>query len=324
MPAVEMVRFVSSGTEAGMSVLRLARAATGREKIVKFRGCYHGHADSLLVDAGSGVLTLGIPGTPGVTHGAAADTLIADFNDLGSVARLLEANRGEVAAVIVEPVAGNMGVIGPASGFLEGLRRLTTDHGALLIFDEVITGFRAAAGGAQERFGVTPDLTMLGKIIGGGMPVGAYGGRRELMELVAPAGSVYQAGTLSGNPVAMAAGIATLRALADPGVYGRLEESGAALESGLLAAARAAGVPLSVNRVGSLLTAFFTDAPVDSYATAMAADTVRFGAFFRAMLDAGVYLPPSQFEAWFISTAHGDAEIEQTVSAAREAMTRTR
>ncbi len=320
MPAVEMVRFVSSGTEAAMSALRLARAATGREKVIKFRGCYHGHADSLLAEAGSGMLTLGIPATPGVTRGAAADTLVAEFNDLASVERLLAANPGQVAAVIVEPVAGNMGVVPPAPGFLEGLRARTAEHGTLLIFDEVITGFRVARGGAQERYGVRPDLTVLGKVIGGGLPVGAYGGRRDLMELVAPAGPVYQAGTLSGNPAAMAAGIATLRTLAEPGVYERLETVAAALAEGLAEAARAAGVPLAVNRVGSMLTPFFTAGPVDGYAAAMRADTTRFAAFFRAMLDAGVYLPPSQFEAWFVSTAHGEAEVEATVATARRAM----
>ncbi|MGD9892553.1 MAG: glutamate-1-semialdehyde 2,1-aminomutase [Dehalococcoidia bacterium] len=319
MPSVEMLRFVSSGTEASMSALRLARAATGRDKIIKFRGCYHGHTDSLLVDAGSGALTLGIPGTPGVTKGAASDTLVAEFNDLASVERLLKANRGEVATVVVEPAAGNMGVIAPAPGFLEGLRRLTSEHGALLMFDEVITGFRVAPGGAQERYGVTPDLTVLGKIIGGGMPVGAYGGRADLMSMVAPAGPVYQAGTLSGNPAAMAAGIATLRALAEPGIYDRLEETAAALERGLLDAARAAGRPFAVNRVGSLLTPFFTDGPIDGYAAAMRSDTAAFGAFFRSMLDTGIYLPPSQFEAWFVSTAHGEPEVELTLSAARRA-----
>ena len=320
MPAVEMVRFVSSGTEAAMSALRLARAATGRDKIVKFRGCYHGHTDSLLVDAGSGALTLGIPGTPGVTRGAAADTLVAEFNDLASVERLLDANPGAVAAIVVEPVAGNMGVIAPAPGFLPGLRALATAHAALLVFDEVITGFRVGPGGAQALYGVTPDLTVLGKIIGGGLPVGAYGGRRDLMALVAPSGPVYQAGTLSGNPAAMAAGIATLRALAAPGIYDRLERTAAALAEGLDDAARTAGVPLTVTRVGSLLTPFFARGPVTGYAGAMTADMTRFAAFFRAMLDTGVYLPPSQFEAWFVSTAHGEAEVEATVSAARHAL----
>lgn len=300
-----------------MSALRLARAATGREKLIKFRGCYHGHADSLLVEAGSGVLTLGIPGTPGVTRGAAADTLVAEFNDLVSVERLLSANRGTVAAVIIEPVAANMGVIRPADGFLSGLRSLTTTHGALLIFDEVITGFRVAPGGAQALYGVSPDLTILGKIIGGGMPVGAYGGRRDLMSQIAPAGPVYQAGTLSGNPAAMAAGIATLRALAEPGVYERLEQRAAFLAEGLRDAAGAADVPLTLNRVGSLLTPFFSAGPVVDYRGAMTADTARFGRFFTSMLNQGVYLPPSQYEAWFVSTAHGEREYTETVTAAR-------
>jgi glutamate-1-semialdehyde 2,1-aminomutase len=319
MPAVEMVRFVSSGTEATMSALRLARAATSRDKIVKFRGCYHGHADSLLVEAGSGVLTLSIPGTPGVTRGAAADTLVADFNDLASVERLFAANPGQIAVVVVEPVAGNMGVVEPAAGFLQGLRDLTSRHGALLLFDEVMTGFRVGSGGAQGRYGVTPDLTALGKIIGGGMPVGAYGGRRDLMEMIAPAGPVYQAGTLSGNPAAMAAGIATLRALQQPGVYEGLEVSTETLAQGLRAAAAAAGTALTVNRAGSMLTAFFTAGPVDGYAQATASDTARFGRFFQSMLDQGVYLPPAQFEAWFGSTAHGEREVEATLAAARRA-----
>jgi len=319
MPSVEMLRFVSSGTEATMSLLRLGRAATGRDKVIKFRGCYHGHVDSLLVKAGSGALTLGIPGTPGVTQGTAADTLVAEYNDLASVERLLDANRGDVALVIVEPVAGNMGVVPPAEGFLQGLRGLTTARGVLLVFDEVISGFRAGPGGAQELYGVTPDLTALGKIIGGGMPVGAYGGRRELMEMVAPSGPVYQAGTLSGNPAAMAAGIATLRALAEPGIYDRLETTAAALQAGLRNAAREAGVPLTVNRAGSLLTPFFTDRPVTNDTDALTADTARFGTFFRAMLGQGIYLPPSQFEAWFVSTAHGGDEVDATVAAARAA-----
>ncbi len=319
MPALELMRFVSSGTEASMSALRLARAATGREKIIKFRGCYHGHADSLLVEAGSGALTLGIPGTPGVTRGAAADTLVAEFNDASTVQQLLANNTGEVAAIIVEPVAANMGVVPPAAGFLESLRSLASSHGALLIFDEVITGFRVAPGGAQARYGVKPDLTVLGKIIGGGMPVGAYGGRRELMQQMAPVGPVYQAGTLSGNPAAMAAGIATLKALDDPALYDRLEATSAMLEQGLREAAQAAGVPLTLNRVGSLLTPFFTGGPVTGYAGAMSANTNQFAAFFRAMLDRGIYLPPSQFEAWFTSTAHGDAEVEATIAAAQQA-----
>ncbi len=319
MPSLEMMRFVSSGTEASMSALRLARAATNREKIIKFRGCYHGHADSLLVEAGSGALTLGIPGTPGVTRGAAAGTLVAEFNDAASVEQILAANAGEVAAIIVEPVAANMGVVPPAGGFLQRLRALASSHGALLIFDEVITGFRVAPGGAQALYGVVPDLTVLGKIIGGGMPVGAYGGRRDLMQLMAPAGPVYQAGTLSGNPAAMAAGIATLRALDAPALYDRLEATSAMLEEGLRAAANAAGAQLALNRVGSLLTPFFTAGPVSGYAGAMSADTSRFAAFFRAMLDRGVYLPPSQFEAWFTSTAHGEREVEATIAAARQA-----
>lgn len=319
MPSLEMMRFVSSGTEASMSALRLARAATNREKIIKFRGCYHGHADSLLVEAGSGALTLGIPGTPGVTRGAAAGTLVAEFNDAASVEQILAANAGEVAAIIVEPVAANMGVVPPAGGFLQRLRALASSHGALLIFDEVITGFRVAPGGAQALYGVVPDLTVLGKIIGGGMPVGAYGGRRDLMQLMAPAGPVYQAGTLSGNPAAMAAGIATLRALDAPALYDRLEVTSAMLEEGLRAAANAAGAQLALNRVGSLLTPFFTAGPVSGYAGAMSADTSRFAAFFRAMLDRGVYLPPSQFEAWFTSTAHGEREVEATIAAARQA-----
>ncbi|HZU78132.1 MAG TPA: aminotransferase class III-fold pyridoxal phosphate-dependent enzyme, partial [Dehalococcoidia bacterium] len=270
-----------------------------------------------LAQAGSGLLTLGIPSTPGVTAGATADTLIAEFNDLASVEALLRAN--SVAAVIVEPVAGNMGVVAPRPGFLQGLRSLTTAHGALLIFDEVITGFRVAPGGAQALYGVRPDLTVLGKVIGGGMPVGAYGGRRDLLHMVAPAGPVYQAGTLSGNPAAMAAGIATLQALAAPGIYERLEATSAALQRGLEEAAAEAGVPLTVNRAGSLLTPFFAAGPVEGYAAAMAADTARFATFFRAMLAQRIYLPPSQFEAWFVSAAHGEAEVEATVAAARRA-----
>ena len=314
LPSMELVRFVSSGTEATMSVLRVARAFTGREKIVKFVGCYHGHADFLLVQAGSGVATLGLPDSPGVTPGAVADTLTAPFNDLDAVERLLEAN--DVAAVILEPVVGNMGLVLSGPGFLEGLRQLTIDHGALLVFDEVMTGFRVHPSGAQALYGVTPDLTTLGKVIGGGLPVGAYGGRREIMELVAPAGPVYQAGTLSGNPLAMTAGIETLRALAEPGVWDGLERAGARLEAGL----RSLGDGVQVARAGTMFGMFFSDVPVTSWDTAKAADTARFAAFHAAMLDRGVYLAPSQFEAGFLSTEHGDSEIDATLDAAREAL----
>ncbi|HJR95687.1 MAG TPA: glutamate-1-semialdehyde 2,1-aminomutase [Gaiellaceae bacterium] len=314
LPTMELVRFVSSGTEATMSALRLARAFTGREKIVKFVGCYHGHADFLLVQAGSGVATLGLPDSPGVTQGAVADTLTAPFNDLEAVERLLAAN--EVAAVILEPVVGNMGLVLPQPGFLEGLRELTSEHGALLVFDEVMTGFRVHPGGAQALYGVTPDLTTLGKVIGGGLPVGAYGGRREIMELVAPAGPVYQAGTLSGNPLAMTAGIETLRALAEPGVWDALERAGARIEAGL----RSLGDGVQVARAGTMFGMFFSDAPVTSWDTAKAADTARYAAFHAAMLDRGVYLAPSQFEAGFLSTEHGPAEIDATLDAARDAL----
>ncbi len=315
MPSIELVRFVSSGTEATMSALRLARAFTGREKIVKLTGCYHGHADFLLVQAGSGVATLGLPDSPGVTRGAVADTLTADFNDLGSVERLF-ADHDDIAAVIVEPVVGNMGLVPPLPGFLEGLRALTSEHGALLVFDEVMTGFRVHPGGAQALYGVTPDLTALGKVIGGGLPVGAYGGRREIMELVAPAGPVYQAGTLSGNPLAMTAGIETLRELVEPGVWEAVEDATASLVAGLAAL----GAPVQLAQVGTMFGIFFTDAPVTSWSEAKAADTERFAAFHRALLDRGVYLAPSQFEAGFVSTAHGEAEIEATVAAADDAL----
>ena len=327
LPSVEMVRFVNSGTEATMSALRLARAYTRRDKIIKFDGCYHGHADGLLVKAGSGVATLGLPDSPGVPESYAQHTLVAPYNDLEAVARLLEANRGQVAAAIVEPIAANMGVVPPTPSFLEGLRQLTRDSGSLLIFDEVITGFRVGWSGAQGLYGISPDLTCLGKIIGGGLPVGAYGGRREIMEMVAPLGPVYQAGTLSGNPLAMAAGLATLRELhpvvspAEPkeGVYKQLEERSARLAEGLQAAAREAGITVVGNRVGSVMTLFFTDQGVTDYASARTSDAQKYAAFFRAMLERGVYLAPSQFEAAFVSTAHAEADIEETVKAAEDA-----
>jgi len=317
-PSVELVRFVNSGTEATMSAIRVARAYTGRPKILKFDGCYHGHADSLLVKAGSGVLTFNAPDSAGVTAAAAGETLSAPYNDLATVERIFEAHGREIAAVIVEPVAGNMGVVPPKPGFLEGLRRLTAEAGALLVFDEVITGFRLAPGGAQELYGITPDLTCLGKILGGGLPVGAYGGRREIMSLVAPLGPVYQAGTLSGNPLAMAAGLATLRTLLEPGSYERLETVSHRLAEGLAEAAREAGVPVRVNRVGSMLTVFFTGDEVTDYEGARRADTARFARFFHGMLGRGVLLPPSQFEALFVSLAHAEAEVEFTVQAARQ------
>ena len=319
-PSMEMVRLVSSGTEAGMSAIRVARGFTGRDVIVKFDGCYHGHADSLLVKAGSGGATFGVPDSKGVPAALAELTLTVAFNDLQAVRDLFRVKGDAIAAVIVEPVAGNMGVVPPAPGFLEGLREVTREHGALLIFDEVITGFRIAYGGAQEKYGVQPDLTCLGKIIGGGLPVGAYGGRRQIMSEVSPLGGVYQAGTLSGNPLAVAGGLAALRALADRRAYARLETLGARLEQGLRAGADKAGVPLTVNRVGSMLTAFFCATPVTDYASACRADTARYARFFSAMLERGMYLAPSQFEAAFVSLAHSDADLEAAARAAAEAL----
>ncbi len=320
VPSVEMLRLVSSGTEAVMSAVRVARAFTGRAKVLKFNGCYHGHADGMLVKAGSGAATLGVPTSAGVPETYAAETLVAEYNDLDSVGALLEAHVNQVAAVIVEPVAGNMGVVPPEPGFLEGLRRLADEAGALLIFDEVITGFRVAYGGAQARFGITPDLTCLGKIIGGGLPVGAFGGRADVMSMVAPLGPAYQAGTLSGNPLAVAAGTACLEALAEPGTYEALEALGAQAEAGLRAAAEAAGTPMTINRVGSMFTAFFTPGPVRTWADAAAADTERYASFFHGLLERGVYVAPSQFEAGFVSLAHTPEDVALAGKAAAEAL----
>ena len=314
-PSMERVRMVSSGTEATMSAIRLARGATGRDKIIKFAGCYHGHSDSLLVKAGSGALTHGVPDSPGVPAALAGNTIVAPYNDLDAVKKILDAEGGEIACLIVEPVAGNMGVVPPADGFLVGLRELTRRHGILLIFDEVITGFRVAHGGAQELFGIAPDLTCLGKIIGGGLPVGAFGGSQEIMEQLSPVGPVYQAGTLSGNPIAMAAGIATLERLKEPGVYEELDRLARALAETVRAAADDRGIPHRINRVGSMQNLFFTDREVETFNDVMTCDLDRFSKFFQAMLDGGIYLPPSQFETWFISLAHGDGEIEATAAA---------
>jgi glutamate-1-semialdehyde 2,1-aminomutase len=323
MPSMELVRLVSSGTEAAMSAVRVARAFTGRDQVLKFEGCYHGHADAFLVKAGSGATTLGTPTSPGVPRHVAEDTLLARYNDLASVDAVLRDHRGTVAAVIVEPIAGNMGVVPPADGFLAGLRDRCSAHGIVLVFDEVISGFRAAAGGAQAIYGVRPDLTCLGKIIGGGLPVGAYGGRADIMSLVAPAGPVYQAGTLSGNPLAMTAGLWALDRLT-PKLYATLAARGRQLAAGLAQAARAAKVPLQVNAFGSLLTPFFVDAPVRDYDSALRADTDAYGRFFRGMLARGIYPPPSQFEAWFISAAHTERDIARTVEAAEGAMREAR
>lgn len=321
VPSIEVVRMVNSGTEATMSAVRLARGYTGREKILKFKGHYHGHGDGFLIDAGSGPLSLGTPDSPGVTEGTARDTLTAPFNDLDAVRRILDRYEDEMAAVILEPVAGNMGCIPPENGFLEGLRSLCTERDVVLIFDEVMTGFRAAPGGAQERYGVEPDLTTLGKVIGGGLPVGAYGGSRTIMEEVAPSGPVYQAGTLSGNPLAMAAGLATLRRIRDrPALYEELETYGRRLEEGMRSNLEEAGVPHRLSRVGSMGSLFFTDDPVRDYASARACDRDRYAAYFRGMLAEGVYLAPSPFEAYFFSTAHGDRELERTLEAQRRVL----
>ena len=322
VPSIEVVRMVNSGTEATMSALRVARAFTGREKIVKFEGCYHGHADPFLIKAGSGAMTLSVPDSPGVPAAVAAGTLSAEFNNLRSLEALVEGHRGAIAAVIVEPVVGNMGCVPPDPGFLHGVRSICTREGIVLIFDEVMTGFRLAPGGAQELYGIRPDLTTLGKIIGGGLPVGAYGGRRDIMAMVAPSGPVYQAGTLSGNPLAMAAGYETLTMLnEDPGFYGRLESLSASLSAGIQEIIDRNGFPITQNRVGSMSTLFFAPTPVRDYATALGADTKRFGVYFREMLARGIYLAPSQFEAGFVSIAHTAADIDATVEAARGALT---
>lgn len=315
VPSMEMVRMVSSGTEAVMSAIRAARAYTKRDKVIKFEGCYHGHSDGMLVKAGSGVMTFGVANSAGIPEGYAKNTLTAQYNDLASVEALFKANRGQIAAIIIEPVAANMGVVLPQRGFLEGLRKIATREKALLIFDEVITGFRLAYGGAQQVYKVKPDLTCLGKIIGGGMPVGAYGGRRDVMKVISPLGSAYQAGTLSGNPVAMAAGIATLGELTQA-VYKRIDLLAAELETGLANAAKSAGVPVKINRAGSLLTLFFTSKNVINYDFAKRADTAAFSRYFRRMLERGVYLPPSQFEAMFVSVSHTHTDIRKTIAAA--------
>lgn len=319
IPGVDEVRLVNSGTEATMSALRLARAATGRDKILKFSGCYHGHSDMLLVQAGSGVATLGLPDSPGVPRGATADTLVAPFNDLAAVEHLFAESGAEIAAIIVEPVAGNMGMIPPVPGFLEGLRRLATAHGAVLIFDEVMTGFRVSPTGAVGLYGITPDLVTFGKVVGGGFPLAAYAGKREIMEHVAPAGSMYQAGTLSGNPVATAAGIATLGVLRREGVWDAIAAKTSALIAGLRQAAADAGVAVQANSVGTMAGMFFIDHPVHSYEEATSSNAAMFGRFFGEMLERGVYFAPSQFESLFVSAAHADVDIEQTISAASEA-----
>ncbi len=324
MPAVEMVRFVSSGTEAVMSAIRLARAYTKREKVIKFAGCYHGHFDGLLVQAGSGVATLGLPDSPGVPASVTAGTLTAPYNDLSALQMLLEQNPEQVAVIVVEPVVGNMGFVQPQPGFLEGLRRLADQYGALLLFDEVMTGFRVAYKGAQGRYGIMPDLTCMGKVIGGGLPAAAYGGRREIMELVAPAGPMYQAGTLSGNPLAMTAGITTLRAIREPGAFERLEQITGRLCEGMREAAQAAGVPIQVGAAGSMWGFFLADQPVTDYTSAKRSDTAHYARFFHAMLERGVYLAPSQFEAAFVSLTHSDELVDRTIEAAADAFKATK
>ncbi|TKI56464.1 glutamate-1-semialdehyde-2,1-aminomutase [Brevibacillus antibioticus] len=320
VPSVEVVRMVNSGTEATMSALRLARGFTKRNKIMKFEGCYHGHADSLLIKAGSGVATLGLPDSPGVPEGTAHNTITVPYNDLESVKLAFEAFGDDLAAVIVEPIGGNMGVVPPQPGFLEGLREITEKHGTLLIFDEVMTGFRVALGGAQELYGITPDLTTMGKVIGGGLPVGAYGGKREIMQQVAPAGPIYQAGTLSGNPLAMAAGLTTLQELSKSGAYERLEKMSARLAEGLADNAKKLGIPHTLNRVGSMVCLFFTETPVINYETAKTSDLERFSAYFSYLLEEGVMIPPSQFEGMFVSLAHTDEDIERTIEVSYKAM----
>ncbi len=318
MPSIERIRMVNSGTEAAMSAVRLARGFTGKAKVVKFAGCYHGHGDSFLIKAGSAALTHGVPDSAGVTPGAAGDTIVAPYNDIDAVREIVEAGKGEIAALIVEPVAGNMGTVAPADGFLEGLRELTTKYGIVLIFDEVITGFRVSRGGAQERFGITPDLTVLGKIVGGGLPVGAYGGREDIMDTLAPLGPVFQAGTLSGNPLAMAAGLATLAEIDSPETYAQLDRRAAKLSEELYNAADDAGMAVTVNRVASMFTVFMTEGPVVDFASASASDTDLFSRYFRTMLDHRILMAPSQFEAQFVSTAHDDSDIDTTVKVARD------
>lgn len=316
VPSVEMVRMVNSGTEATMSAIRAARGYTGKEKFIKFEGCYHGHADYFLIKAGSGALTLGIPTSPGVTKGNAADTLVADYNDIDSVKKLIEANKNEIAAIIIEPIAGNMGVVKASDEFLSAVRKLCDEQNIVLIFDEVMTGFRVARGGAQEILGINPDLTTFGKIIGGGLPVGAFGGKKEIMEMIAPAGPVYQAGTLSGNPLAMAAGYAALRHIKDnPGIYDDLETRGKLLENGFRENLKKLGKSFWLNRVGSMSCMFFTESPVTGFKSAVTSDTELYGKYFHGMLERGIYLAPAQFEAIFISTAHSNEDIEKTIKA---------